>query len=119
MRTILVTALATAAFVVGGTHDGVAAPHPPTGNAAGAADSATPRNPADLQFLEQIDYDDRDYATQDAAIELARAECAFLDSHGNTPYNRTRLAEITRRAVRYPYLFLEAAVRAICPWNRL
>ncbi|MBH0775747.1 DUF732 domain-containing protein [Nocardia bovistercoris] len=120
MRTILATAITAGVLIACGIQSAHAAPHSgPAGNTAGSANSGSARNPADLQFLEQIDFGAADYATQDAVLDLARAECAFLDTHGNTPANRTRLAESTRKAVRYPYLFLDAAVKTICPWHRL
>lgn len=120
MRTILATTCTACVIVLCGIQGAYAAPHSgPAGNTSGSTNSGSARNPADLQFLEQIDYGDADFATQDAVLDLARAECAFLDTHGNTAANRTRLAESTRKAVRYPYLFLDAAVKAICPWHRL
>ncbi|MET7769725.1 hypothetical protein [Nocardia sp. NPDC005366] len=122
-RTILAVTTACAALILGGVHSANAAPaaDSTSSNSGSVANgsSGPARNAADLLFLRRTDYDDADYPTQDAAIELARAECKYLDTHGNTARNRMRLAEQTRPAVKYPYLFLEAAVDAVCPWNRL
>ena len=123
VRTILGSTLACAALFAGGAQGAHAAPAvDSTSTDADSAANVNPgpaRNAADLLFLRRTDYDDADYPTQDAAIELAQAECKYLDTHGNTARNRMRLAEQTRPAVKYPYLFLEAAVDAVCPWNRL
>lgn len=84
-----------------------------------ADDSGTQRPWNDRKFLRAGLFDDEPYAVQDAAISLARAQCAYLDAVGNTPHNHLYLAEGSREFVEYPYLFLEAAIDSYCPHNRL
>ncbi|WP_040791766.1 DUF732 domain-containing protein [Nocardia paucivorans] len=84
------------------------------------ADDAVAQRPwIDRKFLRAALFDDEPYAVQDAAIRLARAQCAYLDTVGNTPRNHLYLAEGSREFVHYPYLFLNAAIDSYCPHNRL
>lgn len=84
-----------------------------------ADDSVAQRPWIDRKFLSAGFFEDEPYSVQDAAIRLARAQCAFLDAAGNTPHNHVYLAEGSREFVEYPYLFLEAAIDSYCPHNRL
>ncbi|CCF62558.1 DUF732 domain-containing protein [Nocardia cyriacigeorgica] len=110
----------SAALVVGGAHTADAAPFD-SGSASGSAGSGSAgpqRSAADRQFLRESYYDERSYDVQDAAIGLAHSQCGYLDTYGNSARNRIYLAESSRDAVEYPYIFLHAAIDAYCPWNR-
>ncbi|WP_328387711.1 DUF732 domain-containing protein [Nocardia sp. NBC_00416] len=95
----------------GASRPGAAGVHSP----AGKDDSVAQLPFADREFLRASAFDDETRQLQDAAIALAHAQCDYLDSSGNTAAHRTYLAEEARPFVEYPYLFLEAAVRAYCP----
>ncbi|HLS79481.1 MAG TPA: DUF732 domain-containing protein [Nocardia sp.] len=84
-----------------------------------AATHSGGRSALDRQFLRQSFFDDEPVAVQDAAIKLARSQCAYLDSAGNRPADHIYLAESAVGTVEYPHLFLEAAIRTYCPHNRL
>ncbi|MBF6355134.1 DUF732 domain-containing protein [Nocardia higoensis] len=73
----------------------------------------------DRQFLRESFFDDESAAVQNAAIKLARSQCAYLDTAGNRPADHIYLAESATGTVEYPHLFLEAAIHAYCPHNRL
>ncbi|MBF6171801.1 DUF732 domain-containing protein [Nocardia blacklockiae] len=77
------------------------------------------RSPIDKQFLEQSHLDDADHVRQDAAIQLAHAECGWLDANGNSAANQVKLAENLRGSVEYPYTFLAATLDSYCPWHLL
>jgi hypothetical protein len=120
MRRVLITTVASAALILGGNH--IAAAAPSSGSSSGSSGSAggspgPARSAADRQFLRESYFDDESYATQDAAIRLAHADCNYLDAYGNSASNRIYLAESSRKSVEYPYLFLGAAIDAYCPWN--
>ncbi|MBB5915052.1 hypothetical protein BJY24_003919 [Nocardia transvalensis] len=85
-----------------------------------ASRGVTPeRNPVDRQFLRQSHLDDADPVRQDAGIQLAHAECGWLEANGNSGSNQVMLAESLRGSVDYPYTFLAAAVDSYCPWAQL
>ena len=89
---------------------------PDTGSASGSAGSSCgPRSAADHQFLRDYAEDDETCSGEDASIQLAQAECDWLDAYGNSAHNQIVVAEKSRGAVQYPYLFLEAAIGAYCP----
>ncbi|NEW29392.1 DUF732 domain-containing protein [Nocardia cyriacigeorgica] len=111
----------TAALVTGGAQAATAAPID-SGSASGSAGSGSSgpqRSAADREFLRESYYDDESYNVQDAAIGLAHSQCGYLDAYGNSATNRIYLAESSRDAVEYPYIFLHAAIDAYCPWHRI
>lgn len=112
MRT-LVTALAATALLFGG---GQVALADPQSNVVG---NSAPRTAADRQFLRDSHYDGESRPVQDAAIELALAQCDYLGTVGDSVEDHIYLAESAATTVEYPYLFLEAAVEAYCPQHRL
>lgn len=85
-----------------------------SGSSSGSA-GCSPRSAADRQFLRASHEDEKSCEVQDAAIGLAKAQCGWLDTYGNSAHNRIVLAEKSRGAVDYPYTFLHAAVKAYCP----
>lgn len=124
-RTVIISA-AAAALVFGSSPALWAHPH--SGPArSGAAGTTGTQNPAgkddsvaqlpfsDREFLRASAFDDEPRPVQDGAIALAHAQCEYLDTAGNTGANRSYLAEEARPLVEYPYLFLDAAIRAYCP----
>ncbi|MGV9725705.1 DUF732 domain-containing protein [Nocardia beijingensis] len=127
-NTILVATTA-AALLLGGSQTAFAAPG--SGSASGSSGSASgssgsaggssgpARSAADRKFLRESYYAGADYDVQDAAIALAHSECNWLDAHGNSARNHITLAESSRDAVEYPYIFLDAAIDAYCPWNSI
>lgn len=126
MFRILIISAAASALLFGGLpaawghpHTGAARPGAPgtTGlhNPAGRDDSVAQLPFTDREFLRASAFDDEPRPLQDAAIALARAQCEYLDTSGNTAANRTYLAEESRPFVEYPYLFLQAAVGSYCP----
>lgn len=120
-KTFLVATTA-AALLIGDSHTALAAPG--SGTASGSSGSAggssgPPRSAADRKFLRESYYAGADYDVQDAAIALAHSECNWLDAHGNSARNHIALAESSRDAVEYPYIFLDAAIDAYCPWNSI
>lgn len=52
---------------------------------------------------------------QDAAIQLALADCHWLDVYGGSASNQIALAESHEDTVDYPYTFVAAAITAYCP----
>ncbi|MBF6350842.1 MULTISPECIES: DUF732 domain-containing protein [Nocardia] len=121
MFRILIISAAASALLFGGSPAVWAHPHSgatgTTGlhNPAGKDDSVAQLPFTDREFLRASAFDDEPRPVQDGAIALARAQCEYLDKSGNTPANRTYLAEESRPFVEYPYLFLQAAVRSYCP----
>ena len=107
-------ALGVVALLSGGGITAQAAPDLPS-----AATHSGTRSPVDRQFLLESFFDDETPAVQDAAIKLARSQCAYLDSAGNRPADHRYLAESASGTIEYPHLFLEAAIRSYCPHNRL
>jgi len=107
-------ALCALALLSGGTTPASATPDLPSATSYSGA-----RTPADRQFLRESFFDDEPTAVQDAAIKLARSQCAYLDSAGNRPADQLYLAESASGTIDYPHLFLEAAIRTYCPQNRL
>lgn len=114
MRKFIMSLLAITGVLLGGAPVAVSAPAD-SGSASGSFGPA--RSAADRQFLRQSYYDDESWSVQDAAIGLAHSQCRWLDAHGSSAANRIRLAESSRDTVEYPYLFLNAAIDAYCPWN--
>ena len=110
------------ALLSGGAQIATAAPigSGSAGSSSGSAGSSSgpQRSAADRQFLRESHYDDESYSVQDAAIRLAHSQCGYLDTYGNSARNRIHLAESSSSAVRYPYIFLHAAIAAYCPWHR-
>ncbi|NUS95005.1 MAG: DUF732 domain-containing protein [Nocardia sp.] len=123
MLKTLVIGAAAAALVFGSFSSAFAHPNPgisrpgSTGvhSPAGKDDSVAQLPFADREFLRASAFDDENRQLQDAAIALAHAQCEYLGTSGNTPANRTYLAEEARPFVEYPYMFLEAAVSMYCP----
>ncbi|BAD59442.1 DUF732 domain-containing protein [Nocardia farcinica] len=113
MRTHLVT-LGVILTLACGTAYALAAPDLPSAAGNSAARSAT-----DIQFLRESFFDDEPAEVQNAAIKLARSQCAYLDTAGNSPADHRYLTESAVGTVEYPHLFLDAAIRAYCPHNRL
>ncbi|MET7767452.1 DUF732 domain-containing protein [Nocardia sp. NPDC005366] len=98
----------------------VALAAPDSGSAGGSSSSGCgPRTNSDRRFLRESYQTDESCGVQDSAIELAQAECRWLDVYGNSIHNQIVLAEKTRGSVDYPYLFLDAAINAYCPRHRL
>ncbi|MQY18082.1 DUF732 domain-containing protein [Nocardia macrotermitis] len=108
----LLAAAATAALLTTTASNAFAAPD--TGSASGSSGCGT-RSSADQLFLNSYAeaYDTCD--SQDAAIQLARAECNWLRAYGNSAHNQIVIAERSRPSVKYPYIFLDAAITAYCP----
>ncbi|MCC3314749.1 DUF732 domain-containing protein [Nocardia africana] len=92
---------------------------PDTGSSGSAGSSCGPRSGADNLFLSNYAEDDDTCSGQDSAIQLAQAECHWLDAYGNSAHNQIVLAEKSRGAVKYPYIFLDAAIQAYCPQYEL
>lgn len=93
-----------------------AAAAPATGSASGSsAPGCAPRSEADLDFLYESYFHDDPCDVQDAAIQLALADCHWLDVHGGSVENQIALAESNRDVLDYPYLFMDAAITAYCP----
>ncbi|WP_280508087.1 DUF732 domain-containing protein [Nocardia flavorosea] len=89
---------------------------PATGSAGGSsAPGCAPRSDADHVFLYESHFDEEPCDVQDAAIQLARADCDWLDVYGGSASNRIALAESHEDAVDYPYIFVHAAITAYCP----
>ncbi|WP_169811675.1 DUF732 domain-containing protein [Nocardia shimofusensis] len=84
-----------------------------------AATHSGARTALDRQFLRESFFDGEPVPVQNAAIKLARSQCAYLDTAGNRPADHIYLAESATGTVEYPHLFLEAAIHAYCPHNRL
>ncbi|GAB3204539.1 DUF732 domain-containing protein [Nocardia tengchongensis] len=124
MRTIpsLLAAGATAIALTAAAPAALAAPS--TGSAGGSSNGSSspgcaPRSSADVRFLRASSEEDSSCSVQDSAIGLAHAQCQWLDAYGNSAHNHIVLAEKARSAVKYPYLFLDAAIRAYCPQYKL
>ncbi|WP_036508767.1 DUF732 domain-containing protein [Nocardia aobensis] len=117
----LLAAGATAAVLTVAAPATFAAPDTgPSGSASGSAGSSCgPRSGADNLFLSNYAEDDDTCSGQDSAIQLAQAECHWLDAYGNSAHNQIVLAEKSRGAVKYPYIFLDAAIEAYCPQYEL
>ncbi|WP_198036917.1 DUF732 domain-containing protein [Nocardia sp. BMG51109] len=98
---------------------GVPAGATPDGATSTTRNTGPERSAVDRQFLKQSHLEDADHIRQDAGIQLAHADCAWLDAKGNSAANQIALAENLRSSVDYPYTFLNAAVDAYCPWNQL
>ncbi|NKY44283.1 DUF732 domain-containing protein [Nocardia cerradoensis] len=93
---------------------------PDTGSASGSSGSSCgPRSSADRRFLRDYAEDDDTCSGQDASIRLAQAECNWLRAYGNSAHNQILIAEKSRGAVKYPYIFLDAAIEAYCPQYEL
>ncbi|GGK46146.1 DUF732 domain-containing protein [Nocardia camponoti] len=114
----IATVAAASALTLGSATTATAAPDTGSGSGSGSSSSEPARSAADYQFLRATDYDDSSVKLQDAVISLAHTQCDYLDTNGNTARNRIYLAEESRGAITYPYLFLSAAIDAYCPWNR-
>ncbi|WP_040797931.1 DUF732 domain-containing protein [Nocardia higoensis] len=106
--------LGCSTLLSGSVAPAVAAPDMPS-----AATHSGKRTALDRQFLRESFFDDEPVAVQDAAIRLARSQCAYLDTAGNRPADHIYLAESATGTVKYPHLFLEAAIHTYCPHNRL
>ncbi|OBA51930.1 hypothetical protein A5780_28360 [Nocardia sp. 852002-20019_SCH5090214] len=114
----LLAASATVAVLTAAAPATFAAPD--TGSASGSGGSSCgPRSPADQRFLSDYAEDDDTCSGQDSAIQLAQAECNWLRAYGNSAHNQIVLAEKSRGAVKYPYIFLDAAITAYCPQYEL
>lgn len=107
-------ALGSLVLLSGSVAPAAAAPDMPS-----AAIHSGTRTPFDRQFLRESFFDDAPAVVQNAAIKLARSQCAYLDTAGNRPADHIYLAESATGTVEYPHLFLEAAIHAYCPHNRL
>ncbi|MBF6455527.1 DUF732 domain-containing protein [Nocardia cyriacigeorgica] len=93
---------------------------PATGSSSGSSSSGCgPRSAADHLFLRDSYFDEEPCDVQDAAIQLAHADCHWLDVHGGSVENQIALAESNRDAVDYPYTFVDAAIIAYCPHHEL
>lgn len=93
-----------------------AAAAPATGSAGGSSEPGCgPRSAADQVFLHESYFDEESCDLQDAAIQLALADCHWLDVNGGTASNRIALAESHEDTVDYPYIFVHAAITAYCP----
>ncbi|MGV9923395.1 DUF732 domain-containing protein [Nocardia rhamnosiphila] len=89
---------------------------PATGSAGGSsAPGCGPRSGADHLFLQESYFDEETCEVQDAAIQLALADCHWLDVNGGSARNRIALAESHEDTVDYPYIFVHAAITAYCP----
>jgi hypothetical protein len=122
MKRILVTAVASAALILGGAQFAEAAPlnSGSAGSSSGSSGSAGPqRSYADQLFLRLSYYDEKSWDVQNSAIGLAHAQCQWLDTYGSSAANHIKLAERSRGTVDYPYIFLDAAIDAYCPHNAL
>lgn len=124
MRTIssLLAAGATAVALTAAAPATLAAPN--TGSSSGSSNGSSspgcgPRSNADLRFLHATREDDNSCSVQDSAIGLAHAQCQWLDAYGNSAHNQIILAEKARGTLKYPYLFLDAAIKAYCPQYKL
>lgn len=109
-------AAATTALMSLGIASADADPGDPTSASRGVHPD---RSPVDTQFLDKSHLKDADHVRQDAAIQLAHAECGWLDANGNSAANQVRLAENLRGSVEYPYTFLAATIDTYCPWHQL
>ncbi|MEV5650202.1 DUF732 domain-containing protein [Nocardia sp. NPDC052254] len=117
LSTLLATGAAVTALTVA-TPMALAAPD--TGSTSGSAGSTCgPRTPADQLFLNRYAEDDETCGGQDASIRLAQADCNWLRAYGNSAHNQIVLAERSRGAVKYPYIFLDSAIEAYCPQYEL
>ncbi|MBF6439268.1 DUF732 domain-containing protein [Nocardia cyriacigeorgica] len=113
-----VVAIGTAATLTFGAPAATAAPA--TGSSGGSSSSGCgPRSGADHLFLRESYFDEEPCDVQDAAIQLAHADCHWLDVHGGSVENQIALAESNRDAVDYPYTFVDAAIIAYCPHHQL
>ncbi len=93
---------------------------PDTGSASGSSGSScSPRTSSDQLFLNSYAEDDENCDGQDASIQLAQSECNWLRAYGNSAHNQIVLAERSRGAVKYPYIFLDSAIEAYCPQYEL
>lgn len=114
---LLAVITATTALILAAGSTAEAAPAD-SGSAGGSSNPGPQRSAADQKFLHDAYLTNESYDYQDAAIGLAHADCQYLDDQGNTASNRIYLAENSKDAVEYPYIFLHAAIDAYCPWNR-
>ncbi|MFE6864506.1 DUF732 domain-containing protein [Nocardia sp. NPDC057668] len=120
LSTIIATA-ATAAALTAAAPAAFAAPNTGSGGSSDSGSGSSgsggcgPRTSADRQYLRESHQDDKSCAKQDTVIQLAQAQCRYLDANGNTARNHITLAERSRGTVQYPYISLDAAIDAYCP----
>ncbi|RMI31898.1 DUF732 domain-containing protein [Nocardia stercoris] len=87
-----------------------------SGSATGTCAAA--RTPTDYLFLRGAYLDTAACDAQDGGIQMALADCQWLDDNGNTPDTRAELAHQNSATVQYPFTFITAAINAYCPQYR-
>ncbi len=92
--------------------------HAATLDSGSAEGTCAARTPTDYLFLRGAYLDTLSCDAQDNGIQLALADCQWLDENGSTPDTRAQLADRNATSVKYPFTFLTAAINAYCPQYR-